>query len=174
MRPRVCLTASPQRTGAEPPSCRYDAGVQIDPGLLLQDTLGADLVTRCLNAGRMHILSVGSGDGSQSAAVVQAGHPRITATFFDSRDTVLAKYPSAATHLEVLERDAEAVHFGVDATALGSGPGPLGQSCTARFDVILFYFPLIERCSAVASNRDLVKRFLEAAPRLLAPGGQVL
>ena len=142
--------------------------------------MGADRVTSCLNAARTHILTVGSGDGSQPAVLVREGHRLVTATFFDSRDTVLAKYSGtgAAAHLELLERDAQEVHYGVDATALGSGPGPLGQECTSRFDVILFYFPHTgvtpgESGAAVASNRELVRRFLEATPRLLAPGGEV-
>jgi hypothetical protein len=70
------------------------------------------------------------------------------------------------------------VIYSVDATAIGSGDGPLGTSCTCRYDAIVFYFPHTgvpnsNLTKNVKSNRELIKGFLSAAPKLLKEGGQI-
>jgi hypothetical protein len=84
------------------------------------------------------VLSVGSGDGSQQAAIVQRGHRNLTATYSDSRDDVLRKYPSSATaHLATVEQLAMGrTRFGIDATRLD--PDLFGGQL---FDVVFFSSP---------------------------------
>ena len=61
-----------------------------------------DTLTSTILAAKRVILSVGSGDGSQQAAIAKSGHHNIVSTFFDSEDTVTAKYPSARGNITFL------------------------------------------------------------------------
>jgi len=50
-----------------------------------------DALTSTITAAKRVILSVGSGDGSQQAAIVKSGHHNLVSTFFDSEDCYLSK-----------------------------------------------------------------------------------
>jgi 25S rRNA (uracil2634-N3)-methyltransferase len=120
---------------------------------------------------QVSILSVGSGDGSQQAAIVARGHSNITTTFFDgSPDDVRAKYPPAGEHLQTLERDGGPVLFGIDATQLDAAP--LG-----KFDIVIFTFPHTgvpnQALDNAASNQALLLGFLQSVVHVLKPGGSV-
>ncbi|KAG1676764.1 hypothetical protein FOA52_005053 [Chlamydomonas sp. UWO 241] len=124
------------------------------------------------------VLTVGSGDGSQQAAVARAGHKRLTCTFMDSEEEVCSLYVSARAHIEYLKGQGVPLLFSVDAMQLGTGNGPLGADCKTRFDLISWYFPHSgatpnDAPHAVESNRRLIRAFLAAAPRLLKRGGTI-
>ena len=80
-----------------------------------------DMLTSTITAAKRVILSVGSGDGSQQAAIVKSGHHNIVSTFFDNEQAVIAKYGKAREHITLL-RDKSTVLFEVDATELHSHP----------------------------------------------------
>ncbi len=97
-----------------------------------------DRLTTALKLADLSILSVGSGDGSQQAAIVTRGHRNITTTFFPSREEVLALYPAvAAAHLRTLEHASGPTLFGVDGTKLHEAPALANK----KFDIVLFTFP---------------------------------
>jgi hypothetical protein len=95
-----------------------------------------DALTSIITASKRVILSVGSGDGSQQAAIVRSGHHNIISTFFDSEDMVTAKYPSAREDIALLHAKST-VLFGVDATKLHDHD-VLKEK---KFDIIIFTFP---------------------------------
>lgn len=68
-----------------------------------------------------HILLIGEGDFSFSASLLTShGCSSLLCTSNDDRETCLAKYPQAETHIRALEAEDDcAVLFGVDATKLG-------------------------------------------------------
>eukprot|EP00985_Skeletonema_marinoi_P001550 scaffold620_cov180-Skeletonema_marinoi.AAC.3 len=94
-----------------------------------------DMLTSTITAAKRVILSVGSGDGSQQAAIVKSGHHNIISTFFDNEQAVIAKYGKAREHITLLRESA--VLFEVDATELHSHP----RLTKKKFDVIIFTFP---------------------------------
>jgi hypothetical protein len=132
-----------------------------------------DKLTACLGLAATSILSVGSGDGSQKLAFVREGHPNLCATFYDSREEVIRKYPQSASILkELTEKCMHPPVFHVDATKLHEYKDTL-----SRFDLIFFTFPHTgipnsDGCSA-PSNQALLRGFLKTAPYLLKPKGQV-
>ena len=71
----------------------------------------------CIAAASKRILSVGSGDGSQQAATVRAGHSNLVTTFYDSKAEVLRKYPTATETMAYLESHCK-VAYEIDATKL--------------------------------------------------------
>lgn len=132
-----------------------------------------DLLGSCLDAAKVSILSVGSGDGSQQEAIVKQGHNKVLTTFYDSKALLLQKYPHAGGTLDFLTRRSQwPPIYQVDATRLHTYSGILG-----KFDLIIFTFPHTgvpnsDRNNA-QSNRDLIRRFLQSAQQLLSPGGQI-
>jgi len=87
----------------------------------------------------IRILSIGSGDGSQQAVIVNLGHLNLTTTFFDSRAEVLAKYPDTApAHLETLTRASGPTLFKVDAKHLDTNAD---LADLGKYDVIFFMMP---------------------------------
>ena len=130
-------------------------------------------MTTCLKSAATSILSVGSGDGSQQLAIVREGHINLCATFYDSRDEILRKYPLAASILEELKTKCKySPVYNVDATKLQQYKHTLG--C---FDLIFFSFPHTGVSNhlpeSIKSNQDLLRGFLSSAHHLLNPGGQV-
>jgi hypothetical protein len=115
------------------------------------------------------ILSVGSGDGSQQAAIVKRGHANITATFYDSKETLMIKYPSAYQHLETLKQASHSVLFSIDARKLETYPA-LG-----KYDIVMFPFPhngvSNQSPANVSSNRELIRGFLHSVMLVLKPSG---
>lgn len=79
------------------------------------------MLTATITAAKRVILSVGSGDGSQQAAIIKSGHHNIVSTFFDNEQAVIAKYGQARDYIKLL-RDKSTVLFGVDATELHAHP----------------------------------------------------
>mmetsp|Transcript_23608 Transcript_23608/g.33875 ORF Transcript_23608/g.33875 Transcript_23608/m.33875 type:complete len:372 (+) Transcript_23608:483-1598(+) len=136
-----------------------------------------DKVSEALKATKTSILSVGSGDGSQQASIVRSGHKNIVVTFYDSRENVLKKYPSAAENLRYLDENCIEQHFSADARSIGVGPGPLGSNLQKLFDVIMFYFPHvggdISNESILNQNQELIHGFLICSLHKLAPGGEI-
>lgn len=132
-----------------------------------------DKLTACLRFAATSILSVGSGDGSQQLAIVREGHPNLCATFYDSRDEVIRKYPHSLSILkELTEKCMQPPVFHVDATKLHEYKGTLG-----RFDLIFFTFPHTglsnNRPSSISTNQGLLRSFLKTVTHLLKPEGQV-
>jgi len=127
-----------------------------------------------LAAAQTSILSIGSGDGSQQAAIVRAGHLNICVTFHDSRAGVLAKFPAARDTLALFEQKGVEHHFSVDAASIGTGGALDGGR---KFDVVLFYFPHVGGDTAqpevLKANRQLVRSYLAGASRVLAQGGEI-
>mmetsp|Transcript_22531 Transcript_22531/g.55556 ORF Transcript_22531/g.55556 Transcript_22531/m.55556 type:complete len:361 (+) Transcript_22531:55-1137(+) len=136
-----------------------------------------DRLTAVLEAAKTSILSVGSGDGSQQASIVQQGHRNLIATFYDSRKEVLCKYPGAEGNLKILENNSHGkVLFDVDATRLDQcDHHDLGR---AAFDIIFFSFPHTgvpnHDPSNVPSNQALLLNFMRCAVKLLTPTGEIL
>ena len=139
----------------------------------------SDKVISAMDAASTSILLVGPGDCSQSVAILQSGHTNVTTAIFDSEHEVKQKYRNSEANIAELMKSAtgspKAVLFDVDATLLGEGPGPLGSECEVKFDVILWYFPHSGLPNSLAgpSNKLLISRFLQAAPRLLAVDGDI-
>lgn len=125
-----------------------------------------------MEAAQTSILSVGSGDGSQQAAIVRKGHRNICVTFYDSREELLKKYSSAQTHLELFERERIEHHFGMSAASVSEK-----LEGHRKFDVVMFYFPHVggdtTRPTVLQANRQLIGEFLAGASKVLAKGGEI-
>lgn len=139
-----------------------------------------DILTSTIVAAKRVILSVGSGDGSQQAAIVKSGHFNLVSTFYESEQAVVAKYGKARDHIKVLRDKSSTVLFEVDATELHSHP----QLTKKKFDVIIFTFPHTGvsnfRCghsgpnpTSIESNKQLIRNFLRSAQHILARGGEI-
>lgn len=139
--------------------------------------MGDQLKDAILGAGK-HVLSVGSGDGSQQVAIQSSGHLNITTTFFDSEDTVLAKYSAARANIARLRRydinhgDAS-VFFGVDATKLHTD----ARISDKKFDVIIITFPHTAAPNfakdSIADHKRLIKEFMLSAQHVLKSSGDI-
>jgi hypothetical protein len=134
----------------------------------------ADSLTKCLQASKVSILSVGSGDGSQQKAIVEQGHTRILTTFFDSKEAVLRKYPHAGPTLTFLETNSICKpKYGIDATQLQA----YGLEAGGKFEVIMFTFPHTGIANndkgSTTSNQAMICQFVKCARSLLAPGGEI-
>ena len=138
------------------------------------------MLTSTIIAAKRVILSVGSGDGSQQAAIVKSGHFNIVSTFFESEQAVIAKYGSAREHIKLLRDNSSAVLFEVDATELHSHP----QLTKKKFDVILFTFPHTgvsnfvcgysgPNPTSIESNKQLIRKFLKSAQHILKSDGEI-
>ena len=138
-----------------------------------------DILTATITAAKRVILSVGSGDGSQQAAIVKSGHHNIVSTFFDNEQAVIAKYGKAEDHIKLL-RGKSTVLFEVDATALHAHP----QLAEKEFDVIFFTFPHTgvpnfacgyndPNPTSIESNKQLIRDFLKSAQQILARDGEI-
>jgi 25S rRNA (uracil2634-N3)-methyltransferase len=130
-----------------------------------------DTLERCLKFAKKSILSVGSGDGSQQAAILKSGHKNITTTFYDSRDRLLQKYAYAVDTIKFLESDKERPpKFGIDATKID-------EYGLGKFDVIMFTFPHTgvptSSPNNVSSNQYLLRSFLASATKILEPLGEI-
>jgi hypothetical protein len=130
-----------------------------------------DRLGKCIEYARVSILCLGSGDGSQQKAIVEQGHRNLTATFFDLKSQLLAKYPTARANLEFLETNAK-VFYGIDATRLDEHAGLVG-----KHDIVSFSFPHTGKPNAhsqnVASNQMLLKGLIGSVSHVLKPGGSV-
>jgi 25S rRNA (uracil2634-N3)-methyltransferase len=130
-----------------------------------------DTLERCLKFAGTSILSVGSGDGSQQAAILKSGHKNITTTFYDSRDRLLQKYAHAMDIVKFLESDKERPpKFGIDATKID-------EYGLGKFDLIMFTFPHTgvpnSSPNNVSSNQHLLRSFLATAAKILKPSGEI-
>jgi len=133
-----------------------------------------DRLTQCLKYAKLRMLSVGSGDGSQQLAIVNEGHTNLCATFYDSINEVLRKYPHSASILKELKQKCRYPPlFQIDATKLHRYIDVLKPP----FDLIFFSFPHSgvpnNSKENVSSNQKLLRGFLASAHRILAPGGQI-
>ena len=131
----------------------------------------SDLLSTCLDAAKVCILSVGSGDGSQQQAIVNEGHTKVLTTFYDSKANVLKKYPHAGGILQELEeKSCWSPIYKVDATQLHT-------YAIGKFDLVIFTFPHTgvsnnDKDNA-RSNQELIRGFLKSAQQILSPGGQI-
>ena len=127
-----------------------------------------------IEAARTSILCLGSGDGSQQKSILNQGHPRLTATFFDSKEEVLKKWPETApANLEYLERNCRNVFYEIDATRLDEHVSAIG-----KHDIVSFYFPHTgvpnnRPRENLVSHKTLLKGFLRGVPHVLERGGSV-
>jgi len=134
-----------------------------------------DRLTACLKYAATRMLSVGSGDGSQQLAIVQAGHPNLCVSFYDSEKDLLRKYPHAGTILDELKETCKYPPvFNIDATKLDQYKQALNG---APFDLIFFTFPHTgvsnNPPTSIESNQKLLRGFLSTAHHLLTPQGQI-
>ncbi|MCJ1288456.1 hypothetical protein MMC26_007814 [Xylographa opegraphella] len=128
------------------------------------------------------ILLIGEGDFSFAYSLhTYHACTALTATTFETRNTLFAKYPQAAAHINTLELSNQKVLFSIDATKLGL-PVPTGGGPAIRkdpWDLIVFNFPHVggltkDRNRQVRANQELVVKFLERAKALLAPGASII
>jgi len=131
-----------------------------------------DALASTITAAKRRILSVGSGDGSQQAAIVQSGHHNIISTFFDSEKVVNTKYEASREHVKLL-RAKSTVLFGVDATMLHEHADLKDK----KFDIIVFTFPHTgvpnSSANSIDSNKQLIRDFLKSAQRLITSNGEI-
>jgi 25S rRNA (uracil2634-N3)-methyltransferase len=139
-----------------------------------------DALTSTIIAAKRIILSVGSGDGSQQAAIAKSGHHNIVSTFFDSEDKVTAKYPSSRGDITFL-RSNSTVLFGVDAAKLHDHVLLKDK----KFDIIIFTFPHTgipnyakgfggPNPKSIEENKTLIRKFLASAQHILADDGEII
>ena len=133
----------------------------------------------CLHASlsvqaRQTILTVGEGDFAFSVALrarldSMQGDYHLLATCFDSRESVLTKYPQSSSLLPRLERhQGVRVAFGVDATNLSS------TVCAVEgpFDLVIFNFPHTG-LEDYRRHQALLAHFVASAKALLTWCGQI-
>lgn len=138
-----------------------------------------DALTTTITAAKRVILSVGSGDGSQQAAIIQSGHHNIISTFFDGEQAIYSKYETSRDHISLL-RKKSTVLFGVDATKLHGHPELQGK----KFNIIMFTFPHTgvpnfangrsgPNPKSVEGNKQLIRGFLRSAQHLISNDGEI-
>ncbi|KAL7529751.1 hypothetical protein ACHAWF_007552 [Thalassiosira exigua] len=138
-----------------------------------------DALTSTIKSAKRVILSVGSGDGSQQAAIVKSGHHNIVSTFFDNEDDVCAKYKTSRDNIALL-REKSTVLFGVDATKLHHHPDLKDE----EFDIVLFSFPHTgtpnfacgqsgANPKSIEDNKQLIRDFLRSAQHVLTSDGEI-
>jgi hypothetical protein len=137
----------------------------------LREDDDVDTLERCLKFAGKSILSVGSGDGSQQAAILKSGHKNITPTFYDSRVQLLQKYAEAGNIVKFLESNMERPpKFEIDATKIN-------EYGLGKFDLIMFTFPHTgvptSSPNNISSNQHLLRSFLSAASKILKPSGEI-
>ena len=98
-------------------SCHNDARASVPVAAAVRLFVKMSSLAECMTAASTRMLSVGSGDGSQQASIVRAGHRNLVTTFFDSKEELLRKYPGATQNVEYLESRCH-VAYEVDATKL--------------------------------------------------------
>ncbi|GAA0819151.1 hypothetical protein GCM10009111_22890 [Colwellia asteriadis] len=100
---------------------------------------------------KWRILTVGDGDLSFSASLVKHHKPRaLTATVFDTRSTLIAKYGSDEHYQQLLKNGAN-VLTSFDVTE----PSTWQNIILQQFDLVIFQFPLIPGFS---SKQDYIKQ----------------
>ncbi|OQR90537.1 hypothetical protein THRCLA_09295 [Thraustotheca clavata] len=121
----------------------------------------------------LKILIVGDGNFSYSVAIAKAFNAlSITATSLDTKQELLAMYPTASQNLLTLKKiPTIQVRHGIDATKLASYDLPM-------FDRIVFNFPHSyeangTRHNKISNHRRLLLNFLLSCQSVLATQGQV-
>ena len=123
---------------------------------------------------RQAILTVGEGDFAFSVALrarldSMNGDYRLMATCFESRNSVLTKYPHSSSLLTRLERHpAVMMAYGVDATNLSNTV----CSLECPFDLIIFNFPH-SGTEDFRRHQALLAHFFASAKILLTSCGQI-
>lgn len=121
------------------------------------------------------ILFVGEGNFSFAASCVEnhLEHASdVLATSLDDRESLLAKYPDAQTHVDTVTDCCGTVAYGVDATRLQ-------QHCKGRvFDVCVFMFPhvgagIADEARNVLTNQKMLTAFFKSVQTVLTPTGTV-
>ena len=131
------------------------------------------------------ILLVGEGDFSFSHSLLKTHDCNsLFATSFDTRPVILAKYPQAASNLQVLEGAQEGrsrVLYDVNATKIGTSRLGSGGKIIKKggFDRIVFNFPHVGGLTKnvdrqIRYNQELLLGFFKAAIPILASDGTII
>ncbi|KAL3902321.1 MAG: hypothetical protein SGPRY_012114, partial [Prymnesium sp.] len=123
------------------------------------------------------MLVVGEADFSWAASVVKhASSSAITATSFDSHQTVCSKYGADLVNrsIRILHAAGASVMHGIDATALGEQAELTSQG---PYDLVVFHFPHTGTDQglqlSISANQQLLRDFLLSARGVLTPQGEV-
>jgi hypothetical protein len=100
----------------------------------------------------------------------------LTATSYETYESLLVAYPDAKENIEILKDAGVTVLHGIDATKLHTYPTLVNKG----FDVIAWNFPCVaskEGADAqdydIEINKVLIKSFLSNSPPLLSPNGSI-
>ncbi|KAJ3302966.1 hypothetical protein HDV03_004418 [Kappamyces sp. JEL0829] len=130
-----------------------------------------------LGEGESALCLPATGNFSFSASIAErnmrADH--LTCTSFDSKDTLLEKYPDAEEHVQMLLDLEATVLYEIDATRLSKTPVLKGK----RFDKIVFMFPHVglgikDQDQNIRANQMLIQRFLEESQSKLKDDGEII
>ena len=104
----------------------------------------------------------------------------MTATSFETYETLLKKHPQATANLETLKASSNTVLFNIDATKLGLLHTPSGALLRRTpWDRIIFNFPHTGGLTKdvnrqVRANQAMLSSFFKCATEVLAPGGLIV
>lgn len=101
---------------------------------------------------------------------------RLTATSLDDAAELARKYEGVGARCASLRAAGATVLHGVDATKLGGGAGGGAGGLSGPYDIVAFHFPHVGGAeglaASIAANTAMLRAFLAAARRVLAPGGE--
>ncbi|KAM4702980.1 ferredoxin-fold anticodon-binding domain-containing protein 1 [Rhinophrynus dorsalis] len=122
------------------------------------------------NGKALNVLLVGEGNFSFSRSLCDAkcGNYHITATCYESEDTV-SRLPLAWDNVQHLRDRGAIVHFSVDATRLKDSV----LYANKPYNRVIFNFPHCGRKAGVKKNRDLLTKFFQSCVDVLSQKGDI-
>jgi 25S rRNA (uracil2634-N3)-methyltransferase len=123
-----------------------------------------------------NILILGDGDFSFSLSLVKLGHLQITATSYESRESLIEYYPNTLDILDQLKIYNIPVYHNIDASAIKNSSNKIPLS---NYDIIVWNFPCVGiptgadgQYSEIEANKQLIRDFLSNAKDYLSPSGR--